>query len=68
MIDTLNGMKINAETVDVVIAPSALYVDMMQSKVVKSVQVASQNVSLTDCGAFTGEIAASQLKGTLNFE
>ena len=51
----------NPEKVDVVVAPVALHVDYVLQNINKEIQVCSQNVSQTDFGAFTGEIAAKQL-------
>lgn len=46
---------------DVVVAPISLHIAMAKVMLPDNVQVASQNVSLYDTGAYTGEIAAKQL-------
>lgn len=47
---------------DVVIAPSTLHIHQALDSIQSHIQVASQNISTSNCGAFTGELAASQVR------
>ena len=60
----LNAIKIDTNVVDVIVSPPALYCEMVLSSLTPNVGVCAQNVSLTCCGAYTGEIAARQFAGT----
>eukprot|EP01083_Nonionella_stella_P184290 668621_1 len=54
--------EINTLGIDVLVAPLAIHIPMVQSKLSKSkIIISSQNVSATNTGAFTGEIACAQL-------
>jgi len=57
----LNGGEWNGEKVDVILFPIALHAHPLRSVLKPSVQIGMQNCSATDCGAFTGEVAASQV-------
>jgi triosephosphate isomerase len=50
-----------AKSVDVLVAPTFIYVDRVKQALGDSFLVSAQNSSLTDDGAFTGEISASGL-------
>ena len=60
--DVLNKLKFDPAKVDVVVAPTALHIPVVQSVVGNNVNVATQNVSLTGDGAFTGELSAGMIK------
>ncbi|KDO20871.1 triosephosphate isomerase [Saprolegnia parasitica CBS 223.65] len=62
LIEMLNGVTIDTESVEVIVSPPALFVATAQAQLKPEIRVCSQNVSLTGPGAFTGEIAAEQLK------
>ncbi|CEG44528.1 triose-phosphate isomerase [Plasmopara halstedii] len=57
----LNKVEITSNTVEVVVSPTALHLDLAKSLLQEKIAVAAQNVSLTGTGAYTGEIAAEQL-------
>ena len=57
----LNNLHFDTNKVDVIVSPVFLHIPYVQTNVNKSVQVSSQNLSLTPFGAFTGEIAAKHL-------
>ncbi|KAK5989983.1 Triosephosphate isomerase [Cladobotryum mycophilum] len=61
IVDNLNKAKLDS-TVEVVIAPPALYLLSVREQLRKELEVASQNVFDKPNGAFTGEISVSQLK------
>jgi len=48
--------------VDIVVAPVFIHLSLVQSLLKAPYRVAAQNCSATGCGAFTGEVSASQLK------
>ena len=60
--DVLNKMKFDPKKVDVVVAPTALHIPAVQAVVANNVHVATQNLSLTGNGAFTGEFSVDMLK------
>lgn len=60
--DVLNKLKFNPKKVDVVVAPTALHIPAVQACIGNGVSVATQNISLTGNGAFTGEISVDMLK------
>ena len=60
--DVLNKLKFDPSKVDVVVAPTALHIPTVQSVVANNVNVATQNVSLTGDGAYTGEFSAGMIK------
>eukprot|EP00355_Strombidium_rassoulzadegani_P000613 CAMPEP_0168612854 /NCGR_PEP_ID=MMETSP0449_2-20121227/3139_1 /TAXON_ID=1082188 /ORGANISM="Strombidium rassoulzadegani, Strain ras09" /LENGTH=201 /DNA_ID=CAMNT_0008653447 /DNA_START=29 /DNA_END=634 /DNA_ORIENTATION=- len=60
--EVLNGLKFDPSKVDVVVAPTALHLSTVQSVVKNNVHVATQNLSLTGNGAFTGELSAEMIK------
>eukprot|EP00484_Ammonia_sp_Unknown_P012630 CAMPEP_0197058108 /NCGR_PEP_ID=MMETSP1384-20130603/104194_1 /TAXON_ID=29189 /ORGANISM="Ammonia sp." /LENGTH=189 /DNA_ID=CAMNT_0042492743 /DNA_START=58 /DNA_END=623 /DNA_ORIENTATION=+ len=53
--------KIDTKGVDVLVSPISIQIPLVQSKLPKDFIIASQNVSATGPGAYTGEIAAEQL-------
>lgn len=64
IVDIINNLN-NAEldpNVDVVIAPSSLYLLLAREHLRKGIEVAAQNVFDKPNGAFTGEISVDQLK------
>uniref|UniRef100_K3W7B4 Triosephosphate isomerase n=1 Tax=Globisporangium ultimum (strain ATCC 200006 / CBS 805.95 / DAOM BR144) TaxID=431595 RepID=K3W7B4_GLOUD len=61
LVDVLNTAEIDTEQVDVIVAPTALHLELTQGLIQKNIAVCAQNVSLTGTGAYTGEIAAEQL-------
>ena len=60
--EVLNNLKFDPKKVDVVVAPTALHVSTVQSVTQNNVHVATQNLSLTGNGAFTGEHSAEMIK------
>lgn len=63
LIEILNSTEIDTEQVDVIVAPTALHLELTHQLIQKNISVSAQNVSLTGLGAYTGEIAAEQLVG-----
>ena len=59
--EVLNNLKFNPSKVDVVVAPTALHIPTVQGVVGNNVQVATQNLSLTGDGAFTGELSGGMI-------
>ena len=59
--DVLNKLVFDPTAVDVVVAPTALHLLTVKALVTNSVEVASQNISLTGNGAFTGELSAEMV-------
>jgi triosephosphate isomerase len=60
-VEVLNTLKFNPAKVDVVVAPTALHLATVQSVLANNVQVATQNLSLTGDGAFTGELSGGMI-------
>ena len=60
--EVLNNLKFNPSKVDVVVAPTALHIPTVHSLVGNNVKVATQNISLTGNGAFTGELSVEMVK------
>merc|ERR1712183_969947 len=58
----LNGLSAVAATVDVVVAPPALYANHVRGVVDAAIKVAGQNCHEQNAGAFTGENSAVMLK------
>ena len=54
----LNKVVYDETRVSVVVAPIALHLGSVKALVNQNIHVASQNVSATSFGAYTGEIAA----------
>lgn len=65
LISLLNDADVDPARVEVVVAPPALHLQLARDLLRKNISVSAQNVSLTGLGAFTGEIAAEQLLGTI---
>ena len=61
LVDQLNNAKLDGKT-EVVVAPPAIYLLHVQSKLQAPTQVSAQNCFTTASGAFTGEISPNQLK------
>jgi len=59
--DVLNKMKFDPKKVEVVVAPAALHISAVQAVLKNNVCVATQNLSLTGNGAFTGEFSTDML-------
>eukprot|EP01084_Bolivina_argentea_P110279 196957_1 len=53
--------KIDTKGVDVLVSPVAIHIPLVQSKLGNGIIIASQNVSATGPGAFTGELSAESL-------
>jgi triosephosphate isomerase len=60
--EVLNNLKFDPSKVEVVVAPAAIHTATVQSVVGNNVNVATQNLSLTGDGAFTGEYSAGMIK------
>jgi triosephosphate isomerase len=60
IIGSLNEAKLDEKT-EVVIAPPALYLLLAREILKPNLEIAAQNVYDKPCGAYTGEIAVSQL-------
>jgi len=61
LVKKLNANKV-PQQVDAVVAPTFLHLDYVLRTLDKSYHVSAQNSSATSTGAYTGEVAASQLK------
>ncbi|RHY03179.1 hypothetical protein DYB25_011190, partial [Aphanomyces astaci] len=61
LIEMLNGVTVDTESVEVVIAPPAIFLATAKANLKPEIQVSAQNVNLTGLGAYTGEIAAEHL-------
>ncbi|ORY69655.1 triosephosphate isomerase [Pseudomassariella vexata] len=61
IVQNLNNAQLDPNT-EVVVAPPALYLQLVRESLRKEVGVAAQNVYDKPNGAFTGEISVSQLK------
>ncbi|KAH6694044.1 triosephosphate isomerase [Plectosphaerella plurivora] len=61
IVENLNKANLDPNT-EVVISPPSLYLLSTRELLRKEVEVAAQNVYDKPCGAFTGEVAVSQLK------
>jgi len=59
LVAQLNGM--DCGEVEVVVAPVALHIPMVQSSIKKEVEVSAQNCNFVGMGAYTGELAAEHL-------
>ena len=57
----LNQLKHNKDSVDVVVAPTNLHLTTVKEILTGNVAVATQNISLTGMGAYTGELAVQQV-------
>lgn len=60
--EVLNNLKFDPKKVDVVVAPTALHLSTVQANVKNNVHVATQNVSLTGDGAYTGEFSVGMIR------
>jgi triosephosphate isomerase (TIM) len=60
--EVLNTLKFDPKKVDVVVAPTALHLSTVQANVKNNVHVATQNVSLTGDGAYTGEFSVGMIR------
>jgi len=58
--NVLNQLKYNKDSVDVVVAPTNLHLTTVKGILTGNVSVATQNISLTGMGAYTGELAVQQ--------
>ena len=58
----LKTLKYDSTKVEVLIAPQAHQLLMLKDLTKDKITVASQNISLTGYGAFTGEISAESMK------
>lgn len=57
----LNKLEHDTEKCDVIIAPVTLHIAPLKAMLNSNVKVASQNISATKNGAFTGEVSADQI-------
>ncbi|KAH9143479.1 hypothetical protein AeRB84_012520 [Aphanomyces euteiches] len=62
LVEMLNGVTVDTDSVEVIVAPPTIYLSTVQASLKQHIRVSAQNVSLTGPGAYTGEIAAEQLK------
>ena len=60
--EVLNTLKFDPKKVDVVVAPTALHLSTVQANTKNNVHVATQNLSLTGDGAFTGEFSVGMIR------
>jgi triosephosphate isomerase len=60
--EVLNKLKFDPKKVEVVVAPAFLHVSTVQGATQNNVNVATQNLSLTGNGAYTGEHSAEMIK------
>ena len=58
----LNTIEINGDKVEVLVSPTFIHLAQVKHLIAPSIHVAAQTCSADNVGAFTGEIAASQLK------
>lgn len=61
IVKNLNDAKFDSSKIEVVIAPPALYLYLLQGELRNEVKLAAQNAYIKPSGAFTGEISPSQL-------
>merc|ERR1712086_220186 len=59
--DVLNKLKFDPAKVEVVVAPTALHLSTVMGSVANNVHVATQNLSLTGNGAYTGELSTDMI-------
>jgi triosephosphate isomerase len=59
--DVLNKLKFDPKKVEVVVAPTALHLGTVMGHVANNVHVATQNLSLTGNGAYTGELSTAMI-------
>ena len=57
----LNKLEHDTEKCEVIVAPVALHIAPLKAMLNSNVKVASQNISATKNGAFTGEVSAEQI-------
>jgi triosephosphate isomerase len=62
LMEALNAGEWDTSKVEVVVCPISLHIPFVVSEAKAGIKVATQNVSLTGAGAFTGEINAAQVK------
>jgi len=60
--EVLNKLKFDPNRVEIVVAPTALHVQGVQQACDPKIHVATQNLSLTGNGAYTGELSAEMIK------
>ena len=60
--EVLNNLKFDPKKVDVVVAPTALHLSTVQAATKNNVNVATQNLSLSGDGAYTGEFSVAMIK------
>ena len=61
--EVLNALKFDPSRVEVVVAPTALHISTVQANLTNpNVHVATQNLSLTGNGAYTGEFSAEMIR------
>jgi triosephosphate isomerase len=60
--EVLNKIKIDNKKIDVVISPIDIHINLVQNLIKNDIHVASQNISLCQEGAFTGEVSAKAIR------
>lgn len=60
--NVLNKMQFDPSKLDVIVSPLFIHLSLAQQHLKNNVQLASQNISVSGDGAFTGEISGSALK------
>jgi len=58
----LNKIKIDNKKIDVIVSPINIHINLVQSLIKNDIHIASQNISLCQEGAFTGEVSAKAIK------
>jgi len=62
LVDLLNNANFNFDQVEVLVAPPALYLDFVRSRLNPAFHVAAQNCYKVEKGAFTGDISPAMIK------
>lgn len=60
--EVLNKLAFDTSKVEVVVAPTAIHLATVRGALIPKIHAASQNLSLTGNGAYTGELSAEMLK------
>jgi triosephosphate isomerase len=61
-VDFLNSLDFEADKSEVLVAPTFIHLSSVQSRLDSKYLISSQNVSMYDNGAYTGEISSKQLR------
>eukprot|EP01133_Synstelium_polycarpum_P010583 gene10583-12314_t len=62
LIKDMNQCEVNEKIVEVIVSPPSIYLEYIKGLAQPKLQVAAQNCYFESKGAFTGEIAAEQIK------